>query len=100
MPDRASLPASLREEMPAPSAELTLIAVLIRAHLKTQPRKKRREFLFNVTAALEEMEMVSNVVRLRGREHDAAVSLTRKQATAWVRGMLGAFFAADMVRPE
>lgn len=100
MLDRSSLPASLREEMPPPSTELTLMGVLMRAHLRSLPRKKRREYLLGVMDALEEFEMNANVVRLRPASFDKEVAATRRQATAWVRGMTASFFMADMLRDE
>lgn len=99
MPGRATLPASLREEMPPPTAELTLIGVLMRAHLKTLSPKKRRAYLITVMDSLTEFEEMRKVVRLRGREHDEAVSETHRQATAWTRGMMSAFLVHDADAP-
>ena len=100
MPNRESLPPSLIREMPPPSVELTLAGVLMRAHMRTLPRRKRREYLLAVMEALEEFEMNANVVRLRPASFDEDVAETRRQATAWVRGMTASFFMADMIRDE
>ena len=86
--------------MPMPSAELTLIGVMMRAHLNTLPPKKRRAYLLSIMETLAEFDDFRKVVRLRGREHDEALGLTRKQAAAWMRGMLGAFFVAEMMDGE
>ena len=100
MPNRNHLPPSLMDEMPPPSAELTLIGVLMRAHLKSLSPKKRRVYLLTVMNTLTEFEDLRRVVRLRSREHDEAVALTRKQATAWARGMTSAFFLSDAMAPD
>ncbi len=92
-----SLPASLADEMPAPSAELTLIGVLMKAHLKTLSPKKRRVYLLSVMETLSDFEDMRKVVRLRSRAHDEAVEVTRRQATAWTRGMTSAFFLSEML---
>lgn len=88
----ASIPVG---DIPAPSSELTLIAVLVRAHLRTLSPKKRRAFLRAIAETLGDFEAHSSVVRIRGREHDEAVAVTRKEAAAWLRATLGAFFIAD-----
>jgi hypothetical protein len=82
-------------ELPAPSAELTLTAVMLRAHLRTLKPKARQRYLRAIAEALGDFEAHSSVVRIRGREHDAAVAQTRKEAAAWLRATLGAFFVAD-----
>lgn len=99
MPNR-SLPASLAEEMPAPSTELTLIGVMMRAHLKCLPPKKRRLFLLEVMETLSDFEDLRKVVRLRGREHDEMLALTHRQAVAWTRGMTSAFLVSDVMSPR
>jgi hypothetical protein len=95
MPERASLPPSARADLPAPSPELTMIGALMRAHLRTLPAKKRRAFLANLMEVFEEYEGSSNVIRIRGREHDAEVTRARREAVAWARAMMGAFWLLD-----
>ena len=68
---------------------------MLRAHLRTLKPKARQAFLRSLAEALAEFEAHSCVVRIRGREHDAAVAVTRKEAAAWLRATLGAFFIAD-----
>ena len=94
MPSSQTKPPSVAG-IPAPSAELTLAAVLLRAHIRTLKPKARREFLRAISTAMGEMEADANVVRIRGREHDAAAAQTRKEAAAWLRATLSAFFIAD-----
>ena len=98
MQERVGLAASLVSDMPPPSVELTLIAVMLRTHLLTLKPKARREYLRGLMRTMEDFEADANVVRLRGREHDAAVALTRRQSVAWVRAAMGAFFIADSER--
>lgn len=97
MPERGLAP-SLASDMPPPSAELTILAVVLRTHLRGMKPAKRREFMRGLVATLEEFEADANVVRLRGREFDAAVAISRKQSVAWLRGTLAAFFVADCER--
>jgi len=82
-------------ELPEPSAELTLTAVILRAQLRTLKPKARQRYLRAIAETLAEFEAHSSVVRIRGREHDEAVAQTRKEAAAWLRATLGAFFVAD-----
>ena len=91
---RAEQPISMGE-LPAPSTELTLTAVMLRAHLQTLKPKARRRYLRAIAEALADFEAHSCVVRIRGREHDETVAQTRKEAAAWIRATLGAFFIAD-----
>lgn len=98
MPSRLAEQPLAGGELPAPSTELTLTAVILRAHLRTLKPKARREYLRALAEVLAEFEADANVVRIRGREHDAAVSETRKEAAAWLRATLGAFFIADAER--
>ena len=95
MPDRAVLQPSERADLPPPSPELTMIGALMRAHLRTLPAKKRKAFLENLWDVFEEYEDSSNIVRIRGREYDAAVAKARREARAWARAMVGAYFMLD-----
>ena len=99
MPHRASLPPSALEEIPPPSAELTLIGALMRAHLASLPPRKRTVFLASLMEVFEEYEASSNVVRIRSRRHDEAVTQARREAVAWTRAMMGAFFMMDVTKP-
>jgi len=91
---RADVPIPVGE-LPAPSTELTLTAVMLRAHLRTLKPKARQRYLRAIAEALGDFEEDQNVVRIRGREYDEAVAQTRKEAAAWLRATLGAFFVAD-----
>lgn len=99
MPERASLPPSMAADLPPPSPELTLLGAMLRAHMATLPPKKRRLLLKNLMEVFEEYEATSNVIRLRGREHDAEVTAARRGAVAWTRGMMAAFFMLDVDAP-
>jgi hypothetical protein len=95
MPNRrADVPIPVGE-LPAPSTELTLAAVMLRAHLRTLKPKARQRYLRSIAETLADFEAHSSVVRIRGREHDEAVALSRREAAAWLRATLGAFFVAD-----
>lgn len=95
MPEALPLPPTTPSDIPDPSVELTLIAVMIRAHLRTLKPKARREYLRTLAEVMAEFEADQNVVRLRGRKHDAAVTRTRRESAAWMRAVMGAFFIAD-----
>lgn len=99
MPDRAELPPSVAADMPHPTAELTMIGALMRAHMACLPPRKRRAFLANLMEVFEEYEGSHNVVRLRSRALDSEVTRARREAVAWTRGMMAAFFMLDVDRP-
>lgn len=99
MPDRAKLPPSRAEDMPAPHVALTALGAHQRALLKILKPKDRRRYLEALVETYEEYEGSSNVVRLRGREHDKEVTKARRSAFAWTRGMLSAFFVLDADAP-
>lgn len=88
-------PLPIGDGIPAPSAELTLTAVVLRVHLHTLKPKARKQYLRTLAEVLEHFETDANVVRIRGREHDAAVARTRREAAAWLRATLAAFLIAD-----
>lgn len=98
MPERAEMPPSLAGDMPAPSAELAIMIIWGRAFMLSMPPKRRRAFMRSVVETMAELEETANVVRLRGREHDAAVAMTRRQARAWVRAALAGYFQLDALR--
>lgn len=87
--------SALRHGVPAPTVELTLGALFLRAHLKTLSPKKRRVFLRELATAMTDFNEHANIVRLRGREHDDAVARTRQEAAAWLQATLAAFTIAD-----
>lgn len=95
MPSRSADPSLAAGELPVPSVELTLTAVVLRSHLRTLKPKARQKYLRALSDTLAEFESDANVVRIRGREHDAAVAQSRREAAAWLRATLGAFFIAD-----
>lgn len=93
MPD--TLPTQNTAEIPPPSVDRTLKAAFLRAHLRTLKPKARQRYLRTLSEVMAEFETDANVVRLRGREHDAAVAQTRREAAAWLRATLAAFVIAD-----
>lgn len=97
---KGAMPPSVVGEMPPPSVELTMIGVLMRAHLASLSPKKRAAYLCAVMEALSEFEDLRKVVRLRSREYDEALVETQKQAVAWTRGMTSAFFMGDCLNRE
>lgn len=98
--DRDSLPRSLPGDMPTPSVALTVIGAIMLAHLRTLSPKKRKAFLTALFDVFEEYETTSHIVRLRGREYDAAVASSRRQAVAWSRGMFAAWWQATMLKED
>lgn len=84
-----------RSRLPEPTVELTLGALFLRAHLKTLSPKKRRVFLRELAQAMTDFNEHANIVRLRGREYDAAVAVTRAEAAAWLQATLAAFTIGD-----
>lgn len=100
MPERMSLPPSRAEDLPEPSVELTMIGALMRAHLSCLPPKKRRAFLASLMQTFEEYEASSNVIRLRAKDKDEAVAKSRREAVAWTRAMIGAYWMLDMTAPK
>lgn len=95
MPPELAPARASRETLPAPSAALTLNAVLLRAHLRTLKPKARKRYLRAIAETLAEFESDASVVRIRGREYDEAVAVTRKESAAWLRATLAAFLIAD-----
>lgn len=87
------------EDMPPPSAELAVMGAIFRAHLMTLSPKRRRVFMNCLMQVFEQYETDAHVVRLRAALYDAEVKKARRGALAWVRGMMAAFFLADMDRP-
>lgn len=98
MMERMGLPASLPEDMPPPSVELTLMALFVGTHLRVLKPKQRKAFMKTMLLTMEEFHSLANVIRIRDRAFDAEVARTRLQATAWVRAMAGAYFLADSER--
>lgn len=100
MPERALLPPSMAEDMPAPTVELALMGAIFRAYLQTLSPKKRREFLESLMRVFEQYETDAHVVRLRAALYDGEVKKARRGALAWVRGMMAAFLISDLDRPR
>jgi hypothetical protein len=98
MTDRASLPPSLASDMPPPSVELTLISVLLKAHMATLSPKKQRAFLSSVMDTFEDLENAASVVRMRSPKYDAEVKKARREALAWLRGAIALSWQLDMLR--
>jgi hypothetical protein len=98
MIDRTSLPPSIASEMPPPSAELTLISVLLKAHMATLSAKKQRAFITSVMDTFEDLENAGTVVRMRAPKYDAEVLRARREALAWLRGAIAISWQLDMLR--
>jgi hypothetical protein len=87
-------------DMPEPSVTLTMMGALLRAHLATLSPKKRRQFLAELMKVFAEYEETANVVRLRSATHDEELTRARREAIAWTRGMMAAFWLRDLDKPE
>lgn len=98
MPERASLPPSTLIEMPPSSVELTLLSVVLRAHMECLSPKKQRLFVKSVMDTFDAMEGAAGVVRLRSAAHDAKVAEDRRAALAWVRGAMAASWQLDALK--
>lgn len=98
MPNRESLPPSLAGDMPLPSPELTLISVLLKAHMETLSPKKQRAFLSSVMDTFEELEAAGGVIRMRSAKYDAEVVRARREALAWLRGAIAVSWQLDTLR--
>lgn len=98
MPERASLPPSSLVEMPPPSVELTLMSVMLRAHMECLSPKKQRLFVSSVMETFEAMERAGSVVRMRSPKHDEEVLKARRAALAWVRGAMAASWQLDALK--
>ena len=86
------LPPSERIDMPAPSAELSLIGVLMRTFVDELPPKKRAAFMTRLYENFGEMQDMDKIVRIRPREYDDEVRRARRGALSWARAMLTAHF--------
>jgi hypothetical protein len=72
----------LRTELPEQSAELTMLRVLVEAHLATVSRKRGEAYLRAVVLTLEREEELSAIVPIRGARRQGAVT-ARREALAW-----------------
>lgn len=84
--------------MPLPSPELTLISVLLKAHMETLSPKKQRAFLSSVMDTFEELEAAGGVIRMRSAKYDAEVVRARREALAWLRGAIAVSWQLDTLR--
>jgi hypothetical protein len=82
----------LRVELPDQSAELTMLRVLVEAHLATVSRKRGVAYLRTVAETLEREEGLSAIVPIRGRVPAAAVT-ARREALAWFQQALPVWLA-------
>lgn len=87
----ATEPASEQiPHLPEPSAELTLLMALVRAHLAGLPRKDREAFISRVGDSLGVQEASYNLIRFRPRSQDSRVYASIREARAWWGQVLGA----------
>lgn len=84
------------EGLPAPSAELTIVAALVHAHLKTISPRKRRRFLDLVEETVRQHEALANVVSIRKPAQDAEKAKAGREASAWLRMARGAFRSIEI----
>lgn len=86
-------PPAVSAEMPEPSAELTLIRVLVEAHLATCSRKKGERFLRLTAEKLADEESLSAVIPFSGASQHSGVRTARRQAAEVYRRLLPLFIA-------
>lgn len=82
------------ERLPAPSAELVLIRVMVSAYLATAPRRRAEAFLRHAATLLENEESVSLLLPIRPPTQHSALSKARRQAVAMFRELLPALVAS------
>lgn len=82
------------EELPAPSAELVLLRVLVQAHLATAPRRRGEAFLRVVSEILSTEERVTLLFPTRPKSQQSAVTDARRKAMAQFRQLLPAFISS------
>lgn len=86
----------VREELPAPSAELVLIRVAIQAYMASaheKPRRRARAFLTAASSILADEQSVSELLPIRPATAHARVMASRRAAVAIWRQMLPVFIA-------
>lgn len=92
MSDTQSLP-STTEELPAPSAELTLIRVLVSAHLATSSRRKGDAFLEACALTFADEERLQAILPIRPPLQQKARRVAQKQALAMFNALLPVWLA-------
>jgi hypothetical protein len=81
-----------RDEIPAVSAELLLLRVLVEGYLATAPRKRGEAFLRHVAQTLATEEELSAIVPIRDMNRQA-MSQARRGALAAFRACLPTWLA-------
>ncbi len=86
--------AAEAELLPAPSAELVLIRVMVSAYLATAPRRRSEAFLRQAAKLLENEEAVSLLLPMRPPAQQAELSRARREAVAMFRQLLPVLIAS------
>jgi predicted phosphoadenosine phosphosulfate sulfurtransferase len=90
MAEHLTLPT---EALPKPSPELILLGAMTQAFLRQLPKKRRAEFLRDVTKTLEWYAANSTVVSIRPKSEAAALDEAKAQASRWWTHILGIIVA-------
>lgn len=84
------IPPSTAEELPRVTVELVMQDKLVRAYLRTVPRKEGRRFLRNLFDELS-LEDGDNIIPLWDRDFAAALRRKERGAVAWARSRIPAW---------
>lgn len=79
--------------MPAPSAELVLVRVMIESIIDVAGKKKGERLLTAMAERLSHEERLCAVLKIRPATDDAAVRRARGDAMVWYRQCLPIFMA-------
>lgn len=90
----AELRESEPEALPAPSAVLVLIRVLVQSYLATCGRRRAEAFLRYASELLADEESITQLLPLRPASQHAEVTKARREAVALFRRYVPAFIAA------
>lgn len=86
---------SLPEDLPAPSAELAMMRVVVEAYLATIPRKRAIKQLQLMAELLTQSAATdANVLPFRLKHDRDATMEARRKALAWFRHVLPAWMSA------
>lgn len=89
--------ASASEELPAPSAELVLIRVMVCSYLATsgeRPKRRGAAFLSEAARLLENEDTVALLLPIRPASQHAELARARRRAVTLFRQLLPTFVAS------
>lgn len=87
------IPPSMADEQPRVTVELVMQDKLVRAYLRSAPRKQAKRFLRCLFEELAEPDG-DNIIPLRQREFTEALRRKERGAIAWARSRLSAWMTS------